>query len=155
MVTRRVLGPALAALVAGCATMGLGNSLLSRPPELVAEWIDLKHTAPRDTSLWVLRADGYDGLAHLLAAGDGSPARRTEVRYGAWYFEGALSDPSNRAICFAKRLGRDGATCLSFSLDTVDDHGPRRRLLIHGYRGEHGTGERQLVERRRSDASPF
>jgi len=145
---RRLVFAAIAALLTACAAISLGPSTFSRPPALVAEWIDLKHTSPLDTSLWVLRADGYDGLAHLLAASGSSQARRTETRYGSWYFEGTLSDSANRAICFAKRLGRDGATCLSFSLDTVDDGGPRRRLLIHGYLGEHGTGERQLIERR-------
>ena len=68
---------------------------------LVGEWVDLRHTTPADTALWILRADGYDGSGHLLAAGastQGSP-RRTERRYGTWFLDGALgaSQPHARS----------------------------------------------------------
>ncbi len=139
--------PCLAAAT-GCAALHLGISSLNHPPELVGEWVDLRHTTPADTSLWVLRADGYDGTAHLLATSHEDAPSRTEKRYGAWYFDGSLADSSKRAICFGKRLGRAGATCLPFSMDTVRDGGvEHRRLTVFGYRGEHTTGARLLIER--------
>jgi hypothetical protein len=123
-----------------------------RPPELTAEWIDLKHTTEGDTALWVLRGDGYDGSAHIVATTSGAhdPPKRTDRRYGTWYFDGSMSDSANRAICFARRIGREGATCLAFRLDTVrDDQQGTRRLTIRGYPGEHTVGDRQLIERQR------
>jgi len=132
----------------GCAVMHrLNVGVLPRPTVLAAEWIDLRHTTPGDTMLWVLRDDGYDGAARLVAdpaAGE----RRSETRYGSWYFDGDLADSTHRAICFSKRIGRNGATCLAFSLDTVSaDGAARRRLIVRGYRGQHYTGDRELIER--------
>ncbi len=125
---------------------------LSRPDALTGEWIDRSHTTPADTALWVLRGDGYDGSAHILTARDATGAgsrRRTESRYGSWYLRSSMSDSVGRAICFARRLGRDGATCIPFSLDSVrTPAGMRLRLIVHGYQGEHRTGDRELVERK-------
>ena len=123
---------------------------LQRPPVLVGEWIDLRHTSAGDTALWVLGASGYDGAARLVADGvGGERVTRTEHRYGSWYFSGTLADTSGRAICFARRIGRDGATCVSFSLDTISAAGSsRRRLIVHGYQGEHSTSDRLLLERK-------
>lgn len=130
-----------------CAAMHrMHIGVLDRPPVLAGEWVDLRHTTPADTALWVLRPDGYDGAAHLI--GDASGVRRTEERYGSWYLDGDLADSTHRAICFSKRIGRDGATCIRFSLDSISDNGAvRRRLTVHGYRGRHFTGDRQLIER--------
>lgn len=142
---------ACASLCAELACAGhipLGGQF-QRPPQLVGEWIDVRHTTPGDTALWVLRDNGYDGSARIVAttASDGSPrVERTEHRYGSWYFRGALDDSSHRSLCFAKRLGRDGPTCLAFAIDTAN--GPRR-LVIRGYQGEHHTGDRTLLERQR------
>lgn len=133
----------------GCAAMHrLNLGVLPRPEVLTGEWIDLRHTTPGDTSLWVLRGDGYDGAARLVTDSS-TTERRSETRYGSWYLDGNLADSSGRAICFSKRIGRNGATCLSFSLDTLNDNGiARRRLIVHGYRGQHYTGDRELLERR-------
>jgi hypothetical protein len=114
-----------------------------RPAQLVGEWIDVRHTSPGDTALWVLRGNGYDGSAHIVAA------TRSERRYGTWYFSGTFADTAHRALCFAKRIGRDGPTCLTFAIDTTTvDGGERRRLVIRGYQGEHYTGDRTLLEHR-------
>ena len=139
----RTLLAALIAASSGCAVMHRMNiGVLPRPVALAGEWIDLRHTAPRDTALWVLREDGYDGAAHLAGH------ERSEERYGSWYLDGDLADSTHRAICFSKRIGRNGATCVSFSLDTVRENGSsRRRLIVHGYRGQHYTGDRVLIER--------
>lgn len=152
--TGRIIASVVGSMaLAACATthlMPFGG--YARPDQLTGEWIDVRHTSSADTSLWVLRADGYDGTAHILAKADGSGAvtlLRTEHRYAWWYFDGALSDSAHRAICFSKRPGRDGPTCMPFSLDTVDDgHGARRHLLVRGYRGEHTAADRELVERK-------
>lgn len=130
----------------GCARLHLNG--LPRDAALAGEWIDVRHATADDTSLWVLRADGYDGTAHIIREADGSETRR-DTRYARWYVAGASSDPANRAICFAKRLGRDGATCLGYSLDTVPSaRGPVRRLTVRGYEGQHTTADRVLIERK-------
>jgi hypothetical protein len=140
------------ALLSSCVHH-LGLAAMSHPTELVGDWIDLRHTSAADTSLWVLRANGYDGNAHLLAkSSDGSDApHRTEQKFGSWYFEGTLTNAASRSICIAKRLGRDGAHCMAFRLDTIDGGaGPRRRLVILGYHGQHHVGDEELIERPRS-----
>ncbi len=123
-----------------------------RPSQLVGEWIDVRHTTPGDTSLWVLRDNGYDGTAHIVAQSQTSGATtdaRSEHRYGTWYFTGTLTDTSHRALCFAKRIGRDGPTCLTFFEDTTMVGGvAQRRLTIRGYQGQHYTGDRTLLEHR-------
>jgi hypothetical protein len=123
-----------------------------RPAQLVGEWVDVRHTTPTDTALWVLRESGYDGSAHLLVTSDSAGithVHRTEKRYGSWYFNGNLADTNRRAICFARRVGRDGATCLAFSEDSVQEGASsRRRLTIRGYQGQHTTSDRVLLERR-------
>jgi hypothetical protein len=145
---RKVALAAAAIASSSCASMHLGSGGMSRPPELVGEWIDLRHATPADTSLWVLRADGYDGTAHLRASPGPDGSSRTETRYGGWYFRGKLADPADREICFSRRVARFGATCLKFDLDTLRDAaGERRRLTIRGYAGQHTTGTRQLIER--------
>ena len=140
------------ALAACAATHLVPFGGYARPIQLTGEWIDVRHSSLADTSLWVLRADGYDGTAHLVAKSNATgtvKTLRTEHRYAWWYFDGALSDSAHRAICFSKRPGRDGPTCMPFLLDTVDDgHGARRHLVVRGYHGEHTAGDRELVERK-------
>jgi hypothetical protein len=146
---KRWMGAVLSALaIDACASShGMRLGAINRPPQLAGEWIDVRHTTPGDTSLWVLRVDGYDGAAHVVGTS------RSERRYGSWYFDGDLRAGSDRAICFAKRLGRDGATCLPFDLDTImADGASHRRLTVRGYRGQHFTGDRQLIERERVTA---
>jgi hypothetical protein len=148
---RRWIG-AILAVASGCATLRVGPFALGRPASLVGEWIDVARTTTGDTALWVLRGDGYDGSARLLVDTDARGTvtlRRSQTRDASWYLDGELADSTRRAICFARRIGRDGATCLTFSLDTIQTAaGPRRHLVVHGYRGEHRTGDRELLERR-------
>lgn len=141
-----------AALAAGaCAGHVPFATGLDRPPALAGEWIDLRHTTPGDTALWVLGTNGYDGSARLIAdVVQGTAVTRTQRRYGSWYLSGTLADTSGRAICFARRIGRDGATCVAFTLDTIWAAGSlRRHLVVHGYEGQHHTGDRELLERAR------
>ena len=139
-----------ASLLAACAGHVALGGRLQRPPQLVGEWIDVRHTTLSDTALWVLRDNGYDGSARIVVTTDPDGATtvsRTERRFGSWYFSGSLSDTAQRALCFARRLGRDGPSCLAFALDTTTvDHNQRRRLTIRGYQGEHHTGDRVLIE---------
>jgi hypothetical protein len=143
--------------VCGCATLRIGRSL-DRPSVLAGEWIDRSQTTAMDTALWLLRSDGYEGVAHVLVEHDaaGNPTvRRTQTRSGSWYFDGNLADSSHRAICFARRIGRDGATCLSFSIDTsLTSRGLPRRLVVYGYPGEDRTGSRELIARSPESARP-
>ena len=118
-----------------------------RHPDAVAgEWIDLRHTTAADTTVWVLDPSGDDATLRIVV----DPVKgRVEVRkhYGRWWLDGALADSVGRRLCFVHRPGRQGAACIAFAVDTVDGLVPRTRLTLHGYRGEHHTGDRELLAR--------
>jgi hypothetical protein len=129
----------------------------SRPTEIAREWVDVRKSTPSDTSLWVLRPDGYDGSAHIRAIADSSGqvrAQRTETRYGGWYMSGTLGDTASQAICFSSRPGRFGSTCNGFSLDTVQSaNASVVRLTVRGYAGSHSTTNRVLISRAAPNAA--
>ena len=118
-----------------------------RHPDAVAgEWIDLRHTTAADTAVWVLAPSGDDATLRIVV----DPVKgRVEVRkhYGRWWVDGALADSAGRRLCFVHRPGRQGGACIAFTVDTVDAPVPRTRLTLHGYRGEHHTGDRVLLAR--------
>ena len=155
--------PVAFALVAACAATAcmpasfLGGGMRNHPSALVGEWVDSIKSTPADTSLWLLGASGNDASQHVRIEPDSAqrapaaPAFVTtrERHYGYWYFQGALDDRANRAICFTNRPGRSAASCLSFDLDTVSTTtGVRRRLVVRGYQGNHTTADRVLLARR-------
>jgi hypothetical protein len=148
---------ALFLVASGCATLHIGQPF-DRPVALVGEWADLSHTTAGDTALWILRNDGYDGTAHVLTTSDVSgrvTIQRTQTRVGSWYLDGNFADTAHHAICFARRLGRDGPTCMRFSFDTLQTAvGPLRHLVVQTYQGEHEMPNRELVERRRQETPP-
>ena len=116
------------------------------PPEVAGEWIDLRHTTATDTAVWVLAPNGDDATVRIVL----DPVKgRVEVRkhYGRWWLDGDLADPVGRRLCFVHRPGRQGGACIAFAVDTVAGPVPRRRLTLRGYRGEHRTGDRELVAR--------
>jgi len=137
----------------GCASSHLFGRGYARPPQLVGEWIDVAKTSRADTSIWVLRADGYDGNAHIQITTDaaGTPTVAwTQARYGTWHFEGILGDTTRQAICFSPRPGRFGTTCVPFSMDSIVEGStivPRIRL--RNYPGQHHTSDRLMVARGR------
>jgi hypothetical protein len=145
----------VAALV-GMSVMGACASftqahreMTNRPADVAGEWIDVRHATPDDTSLWILRADGYDGTAHLVrkTTASGVVTERQQSRYATWYLRGNVAD-SARQICFARRLGRDGLTCWRFLLDTiVTPDGERRRMIVKDYQGQHTRADRILLSR--------
>ena len=131
---------------------GAGHNHLGswqRPPDISREWVDVEKSTADDTTLWVLRPDGYDGVAHLQRSSDASGVARQsrqEVRYGSWYLDGTLGDSAHQAICFSRRIGRFGASCTAFVLDTiVTVSGPTPRLVLKAYRGMHHTRDRVLL----------
>ena len=141
---------AASATVTGCAALHVGPTYgHARPSQIVGEWIDVAKTSPTDSSIWVLRPNGYDGSLRVRVVADSTGAlhaQRKETHYGSWYFDGALGDAAHQALCFSKRVGRFGATCISFSMDTIQTAaGPLPRLLLRGYAGEHHTSDRVLV----------
>jgi hypothetical protein len=144
-------------VASGCASLRIGRPF-NRPAALVGEWVDLSHTSASDTALWILRNDGYDGTAHVLTTSDASgrvTIRRTEARVGSWYLDGNFADTAHHAICFARRLGRDGPTCMRFSFDTLQTAvGRLRHLVVQTYQGEHEMPNRELVERPRQEIPP-
>src|SRR5262249_32525714 len=52
-------------LLAACAVHVPHVMQFDRPSQFVGQWIDLRHTSPGDTALWVLRDNGYDGSEHI------------------------------------------------------------------------------------------
>ena len=141
----------LLALSTACGSIhGVQLGATNRPPQVSGEWIDVRHATPNDTSLWILRSDGYDGTAHLVkkVTETGVIAERQQTRFATWYMRGTLSDSASREICFARRPGRDGMTCLRFSLDTImTPDGARRRMIVKDYQGQHTRGDRVLIAR--------
>jgi hypothetical protein len=126
--------------------MGAG---LTRSSVVAGEWVDVAKSTATDTSLWVLGANGYDGNAHLRQSPTDGTWQRSQSRYGTWYSQVDMADSTRRQICYAKRIGRNGSTCVEFSVDTlVTPVGPRTRLTLYGYQGQHHVSDRQLVERR-------
>ena len=120
---------------------GLGN----QPAPLVGVWVDSAKSSPADTSLWVLGGTGSDESRHIVHSPDGTTSE-TLRHYGYWFARGSVGDSVNRAICFTKRPGRSAPTCLLYSLDTAaTPNGPRVRLLVHGYQGQHTTSDRILI----------
>ena len=122
-----------------------------RPSEISREWVDVEKSTPNDTTLWVLGSDGYDGVAHLQLSADTAGVAhqsRTETRYGSWYLDGTMGDSTHQAICFSRRIGRFGATCTAFVLDTIMSGSVATpRLMLRAYRGIHHTRDRILVAR--------
>ena len=120
-----------------------------RPPELAGIWIDVVKTTPTDTLAWLLESDGADRTLEVRYERDesGVMSRQEHKRsYGFWYMDGRLQDTSSRAVCF-KPHPRAGPTCYRFRVDTLATSPPRRRLTVLGYRGNHSTADRVLVER--------
>lgn len=135
------------AFAAGCLPPAM-REVGQHPAPLAGDWVDLKHTADRDTALWRLAPDGTDLGVRVRTSTRGSrPAPDEDVsRHGVWFLRGTLGDTARRALCFNSRPGRAPTSCLRFALDTIADG--RRRLVIADYRGSHETGTRTLVERR-------
>ncbi len=137
-------------MVMGCASMHLGGAHgYTRPSSLVGEWIDVENTSPADSSIWVLRENGYFAHARLHLVQDGNGSMRLEhqeVRNASWYFDGTLGDASRQSLCFSKRLGRFGAACYRFTIDTLREvAGSTARLAVHGYGGDRDTSVRVFV----------
>ena len=142
-------GAVTALLALGCAT-GIGAAG-SGASALVGEWVDVAKTTPRDSSIWVLQADGDDRLLRLRIVSDSVGAdsmHRTEGHHARWFLRGLLSDTAGRSLCFAVRPGRFPASCAVFRMDTIDlDGSTRRRIVLLNYAGSHERLDRVLVER--------
>ena len=143
---------AIGAVASACVhppSVSMGDS--RHPTALAGQWIDLAHTAPADTMIWVLAPNGNDdNLAiHIAVASMGGVRAVEKMRhYGRWSLSGALADTVRRRLCFVHRPGRDGASCVEFHLDTVStESGARRRLHLRRYPGEHQNRDRVLIER--------
>ena len=117
------------------------------PAALVGQWIDLRHTSPTDSMVWVLSPNGDDATLEIRIDPAGSRTER-QYHYGRWRLDGELADSAHRALCFVHRPGRQGASCIAFRLDTLAaPSGPRGHLVLKNYRGEHHTVDRELVKR--------
>ena len=142
----------VAALAVPMASGGCFLKPLQHPAPLVGQWVDSVKTTPTDTSVWILEPGGADlamRVAQHREQGDSVFRAARPRRYGHWYVSCAWADTTNRALCFVRRLGRDGASCVRFRLDTVVVNGEaRQRLFLENYRGQHTRINRVLLERR-------
>ena len=130
-------------LLTACVTLAGGAGATDR---LAGEWVDIKKSSLGDTVVWVLTPSGDDDLLRVTSI-DGlrSSARR---HYGRW-MESVDEGTKREEVCFIRRPGRDAASCVLFSIDTVYLDGRLvRRLHLRGYVGEHHTADRELLERR-------
>ena len=144
-------GVLLATTLAACGRSGWFTAG-PRPRDLVGVWVDSSLATSTDTIAWVLGENGIDRTLHITvsrdATGRASVDRRTTT-YGLWYVSGDMRDAEKRTFC-VKRRPRDGATCVSFRLDTVAStqiQGVRRRLFLLGYKGQVHQRDRILLER--------
>ena len=140
---------ALAALAAAAGAVACTPALRERqqrPAPLAADWVDPKHVAPGDTSVWRLAPDGTDLRVRIRSRPVVAAPDSEASRYGTWFLRGAIADTAGRALCFAPRATRSQVWCLRFALDTLADG--RRELVVYNYHGTHGVGTRTLVERR-------
>lgn len=139
---RHVIAVALLAVHA-CA------SLARRDPSadtVAGEWVDVNKSTAVDTMVWVLAPDGDDELLHIAV--DNSTTHSARRHFGRWSLGRSPSGERRAALCFVRRPGRDAASCVDFTLDTIRTFArPVRRLLLRGYVGEHHTGDRELRER--------
>jgi hypothetical protein len=144
-------------LAGACRASGLlGENRSNHPVELVGAWVDLVKSTPADTALWLLGAEGEDASQHVTRrdartakapAGDSFELSSAE-HYGYWFFRGAMVDTARRSLCITRRPRRVMPTCVHFDLDTIATAaGPRRRLRLAQYEGEHRTSDRVLVAR--------
>lgn len=123
-----------------------GRKFPTHPSSLAGEWVDLKHATPADTSIWVLAPNGHDQTIRVTLTESGWTSVRKH--YGRWRLDGDPAHPEGERLCFVHRPGRQGAACVAFTADTVmTAAGPRRRLVLHGYQGEHTSGDRELFQR--------
>jgi hypothetical protein len=142
----------LTALTAGCIPGVAWFRPGPHPTDVAGIWVDSSKATPTDTVAWVLTPEGDDRTLEVHVAYDvatGPVVTRSEKRYGYWFLRGRLADSAGRAICF-KDKPRDGASCVTFRLDTLPGPGggpARRRLLLLGYKGHHHTRDRVLLER--------
>ena len=139
-----ILFPLIASLGCSGALPWLHGDLANHPADLVGRWVDVQKTSSRDTSVWVLEPNGYDGGLRLTRDARGEP-RLERQRYGYWYVRGR-SD-GTQEFCVNRRPGRDAPSCTAFT--TLVDSSfapPRRAIRLAAYAGSHHTSERILVE---------
>ena len=124
------------------------GELANHPATLVGEWVDVQKTTPSDSSLWVLRADGYDGGVRIRREYGGDQKPHVErQRYGYWY----VRQQSGQApeLCINRRPSREAPSCTPFEISADSTVIPARRTIrLTAYAGAHHTGARLLVERR-------
>jgi hypothetical protein len=134
----------------GCHSLAwVGADVRNHPLAMVGDWTDSLKATPTDTSVWRLGPSGQDESYHMVRDDTSAHFRATPARrYGYWYLQGTLGDTTSQAICFTNRPGRSAATCIAFRLDSTTAGAPsRRRLVLRGYKGQHHTADRVLLER--------
>lgn len=124
----------------------LRGDLVNHPAALVGEWIDVAKSAPADSSIWVLSANGNDEVLSITRDSLADARARVSRRhYGYWYVRGS---GGTQEFCVNRRPGRDAPSCTRFTIG-VDSSAapPRSALRLAAYSGAHHTSERVLVAR--------
>jgi len=124
----------------------LRSVFTNHPAALIGEWVDVAKSNPRDTSLWVLEPNGYDGGVRITREAGDAEAHTATRKYGYWYVRG---DGDTQEFCVTQRPSRDAPSCTRFRIGVDSSSVPPRRLIrLSAYAGEHHTSERVLVARR-------
>ena len=123
------------------------GDLANHPAIVVGEWVDVQKTTPRDSSIWVLESNGYDGGLRIRRdSGDSNP-HIDRQRYGYWYVHEETGHSPE--LCINRRPGREAPSCTAFATSLDSTVVPARRAIrLTAYAGEHHTSARLLVERR-------
>ncbi|HKW48817.1 MAG TPA: hypothetical protein VJN70_15310 [Gemmatimonadaceae bacterium] len=123
------------------------GDLANHPAAVIGEWVDVQKTTPRDSSIWVLESNGYDGGMRIRRAPNDENPHIERQRYGYWYVHEETGHAPE--LCVNRRPGREASACTTFSTSIDSTVVPARRAIrLTAYTGAHHTGERLLVERR-------
>lgn len=150
--TRNVTTLVLALALSGCA-LAPRFAPLSPSAALVGVWIDSLRTTPSDTVVWMLARDGSKRVRYASVRADKAGRSRTNERIvsdGHWYVSDPTGDVAGRRYCFRRRP-MDGASCVSFHLDTLSQGASgvaRRRLAISSFDGGVAPASQVLLEQR-------
>ena len=124
------------------------GDLANHPPALVGEWVDVQKTTISDSSIWVLKPNGYDGGVRITRSSPSGRPHIEQYKYGYWYVR-RDAGRDIQELCVSRRPGREAPSCTIFRT-MIDSTAmpPRRAIRLAAYAGAHHTGDRLLIERR-------
>lgn len=122
------------------------GDLVNHPAFVVGEWVDVQKTTAKDSSIWLLESNGYDGGMRIRRDSTNDKPHVERQRYGYWYVHKEAGHAPE--LCVNRRPGREAPSCTTFATSIDSTVLPARRVIrLTAYSGTHHTGERLLVER--------